>query len=151
MIFNFFSKYQYFSRFTFYQKLKNTLHNALAETFFWLLAKLHFKISNLLKIAKNDECTCDLNATSIENVRFRIKFEENWKDIPIENNWFLANFKQNSYGFFYRKSLFLDYFWRKFIGLPLSESAHFWLFWTKIHRVTPIENTWFLAIFDGNS
>ena len=50
----------------------------------------------MLKIAMNDECTCDLNATSIENVRFRIKFEENWKDIPIENNWFLANFKENS-------------------------------------------------------
>ena len=32
--FHFFSKYQYLSRFTFYQKLKNTLHNALAETFF---------------------------------------------------------------------------------------------------------------------
>ena len=94
--FQFFSKYQYLSRFTFYQKLKNTLHNALAETFFWLLAKLHFKISNLLKIAKNDECTCDLNATSIENVRFWIKFEEIWKDIPIENDWILAIFEANS-------------------------------------------------------
>ena len=94
--FSFFSKYQYLSRFTIYQKSKNSLYNALAKTFFWLLAKLHFKISNLLKIAMNDECICDLNATSIENVRFWITFEENWKGIPIENNWFLANFKENS-------------------------------------------------------
>ena len=94
--FHVFSKYQYLSRFTFYKKIKNRLYNTLAETFFWLLAKLHFKISNLLKIAMNDECTCDLNATSIENVRFWITFEENWKGIPIENNWFLANFKENS-------------------------------------------------------
>ena len=94
--FHFFSKYQYLSRFTIYQTSKNSLYNALAKTFFWLLAKLHFKISNLLKIAMNDECTCDLNATSIENVRFWITFEENWKGIPIENNWFLANFKENS-------------------------------------------------------
>ena len=94
--FHFFSKYQYLSRFTIYQKSKNSLYNALAETFFWLLAKLHFKISNLLKIAMNDECTCDLNATSIENVRFWITFEENWKGIPIENNWFLAIFDENA-------------------------------------------------------
>ena len=118
--FHVFSKYPYLSRFTFYQKLKNTLHNALAETFFWLLAKLHFKISNSLKIAMNDECTCDLNATSIENVRFWITFEENWKGIPIktidfwlilkkipkvssiENQRFLSSFEENSYGYPYR-------------------------------------------------
>ena len=80
--FHVFSKYPYLSRFTFYQKVKNWLYNTLAITFFWLIANLHFKISNLQKIAMNDTCTCDLNVTSIENLWFWAKFEENWKGYP---------------------------------------------------------------------
>ena len=44
-------------------------------------------------------------------------------------------------------------FWlilKKIIGLPLSEMAVFWLILKKIHRVTPIQNSWFFANFEGN-
>ena len=108
--FHVFSKYQYLSRFTFYQKIKNRLYNTLAITFFWLIANLHFKISNLQKIAMNDTCTCDLNVTSIENLWFWAKFEENCKCYPN------------------RKYLIFGYFWRKFIWLPISKIADFWRF-----------------------
>ena len=109
--FHVFSKYPYLSRFTFYQKVKNWLYNTIAITFFWLIPNLHFKISNLQKIATNDTCTCDLDVTSIENL----------------------------------------WFWAKFEGLVLSKMAHFWLFLKKIHRVSPVENSWFLANFGENS
>ena len=75
--FHVFSKYPYLSRFTFYEKVKNWLYNTLAITFFWFIANLHYKISNLQKFVTNDTCTCDLNVTSIENLRFWAKFEEN--------------------------------------------------------------------------
>ena len=64
---------------------------------------------------------------------------------------FLANFEENSYGYPYRKWFISGYFWRKFIGLALSKIADFWLILNKIHRVAPIENGWFLHIFEENS
>jgi len=124
-----FPKYQYLNRFTFYQKVNKWLYNTLAIIFL-LIANLNYKISNLQKISTNDTCTCDLDVTSIENLWFWDKFEENhkvslskmvnfWlclnkihKVTPIENGWFLAIFEENSY------------------------------------RVTPIEHGWFLANFE---
>ena len=45
---------------------------------------------------------------------------------------------------------FLDYFSRKPIGLTLWKMFDFWLFLKKIDRGNPMENVWFLAIFEEN-
>ena len=81
----------------------------------------------------------------------------------------MAKFEGKPYGYPYRKSLIFGYFRGKIIRLPLSKIADillnlktknvvlplskiidFWLFLRKNHRVTSIENRWFLANLTKN-
>ena len=60
----------------------------------------------------------------------------------IENDCFFDCSWRNSIGYLYRKCLIFGQFWRKFIGLPLSEKSVFCSFLKKKHMVTLIENVW---------
>ena len=49
------------------------------------------------------------------------------------------------------KCKIFKYFWKIIMKIILTKMAAFCLILKKIHRVTPIENGWFLAIFEENS
>ena len=49
------------------------------------------------------------------------------------------------------KCKIFKYFWKIIMKIILTKMAVFCLILKKIHRVTPIENGWFLAIFEENS
>ena len=96
------------------------------KCFFVFVAKINIYRNNLWKI-------------SIYPCKFKI------------NVIFLSIFQEKTHGYPYRKWTIFGYFPRKSIGLPLSKMYDFWLFLTKMYRVTPIENVWFLFQFSQKS